>query len=108
MPQEHNFQALSESSGGGSSFFKDVIYVPVNYAEQNDYLKISIGCVWGMGGRGRGWVALQSLLTNIKGTSPFNFLSNEPYLKFLRKLRLQNENWLQELKSAPLIESSLV
>ena len=33
----------------------------------------------------RGLAALRSLLTNKKGTSPFNFQSNEPFLKFLQQ-----------------------
>jgi hypothetical protein len=32
-----------------------------------------------------GLVALQSLSTIKKGTSPLNFQSNEPFLKFLRQ-----------------------
>jgi hypothetical protein len=35
-PQKHNF------------------YLEINYAEENSYLKILIGYVWGNGGRGRG------------------------------------------------------
>ena len=62
---------------------KDIFYFEINYAEQNGYLKILIGCVWGNDGRGGGLVALQSLLTIKKGTSPLNFQSNEPCLKFL-------------------------
>ena len=33
---------------------KDRISGPFNYVEQNGYLKILFGCVWGNGGRGRG------------------------------------------------------
>jgi hypothetical protein len=55
---------------------------PLNYVEQNPYLKILIGFMWGNGGRERGLVALQSLSTIKKGTSPFNFKSNESFLKF--------------------------
>ena len=36
---------------------KDIIPEPFNYVEQNSYLKILIGRVWGSGGRGRGLVA---------------------------------------------------
>ena len=53
---------------------KDIISRPFNYTEQNGYLKILIKCVLGIDGRG-GLVALQSLLTNKKGTGPFNFQS---------------------------------
>ena len=35
-------------------------------------------------GVGGGLVALQLFLTNIKGTRPFSFKLNEPFLKFLR------------------------
>ena len=63
---------------------KDIFYPKINYAEQNDYLKILIGRIWGNDGRGGAWlVALQSLSTIKKGTSPLNFQSNEPVLKFL-------------------------
>ena len=33
---------------------KDIFHVEINYAEQNGYLRILIGCVWGNDGRGRG------------------------------------------------------
>ena len=39
----------------------------------------------GNGGCGKGLVALQSLSTIKKGTRPFNFQSNEPFLEFLRQ-----------------------
>ena len=66
-PQKHNF------------------YLEINYAEQNGYLKIFIGCVWGNDGCVEGLVALQSLSNIKKGTSLSNFQSNEPVLKFLRE-----------------------
>ena len=37
---------------GGDVIFKYIITGPINYAEQNGYLKIFIGCVWGNDGRG--------------------------------------------------------
>ena len=65
---------------------KDIFYVKINYAEQTVYLKILIGRIWGNDGRGEGGlVALQSLSTIKKGTSPLNFQSNEPFLKFLQQ-----------------------
>ena len=69
----------------GMGVVKDVILRPYNYAEQNDYLKPLIWCVLGIDGRRSGVVALQSLFINKKGTSPFNFQSNEPFSKFLRQ-----------------------
>jgi hypothetical protein len=33
---------------------KYIFYLEINYAEQNGYLKIFIGCVWGNDGRGGG------------------------------------------------------
>ena len=65
---------------------KHIFYLEINYAEQNRYLKILIGCVWGNDGRG-GLVALQSLSNIKKGTSRSNFQSNEPFSNFLRQLR---------------------
>ena len=64
---------------------KYIFYLEINYAEQNGYLKILTGCVWGNDGRG-GLVALQSLSTIKKGTSHSNFQLNEPFSKFLRRL----------------------
>ena len=46
-----------------------------------------------MVGVGGGLVALQSLLTSEKGTSHFNFQSNEPFLKFLRQLIRNEVSW---------------
>jgi hypothetical protein len=65
---------------------KHIFYLEINYAGQNGYLKILIGCVWGNDGRGGGLVALQLLLTIKEGTSHSNFQSNEAFLKFLRQL----------------------
>jgi hypothetical protein len=64
---------------------KHIFYLEINYAEQNGYLKILIGCVWGYDGCGGGLVALQLLSTIKKGTRALNFQSNEPLLKFLRR-----------------------
>ena len=65
---------------------KHIFYLKINYAEQNGYLKMLIGCISGNDGRGGGGlVALQLLSTIKKGTSPLNFQSNEPVLKFLRQ-----------------------
>jgi hypothetical protein len=33
---------------------KDIFYLEINYAEQNGYLKILIGRIWGNDGRGGG------------------------------------------------------
>ena len=72
--------------GGGVDIPKGIVTGVFKYAEQNSHLKILIGCVWGNDGRrGRGLVALQSLSTIKKGTSPSNFQSNEPLLKSLRR-----------------------
>jgi hypothetical protein len=65
---------------------KDIFYLEINYTEQNGYLKILIGCVWGDDERGGGVVTLQLLSTITKGTSHSNFQLNEPFLKFLRQL----------------------
>ena len=73
---------------GEAVILKDLISRTFCNVEQNGYLKILIGCVWGKGGRERGIVALKSLSTIKKGTSPFNFQSNEPFLKFLLRQRL--------------------
>ena len=58
---------------GGIVILKDIISGLFNYAEQNCYLKILIGCVWGNGKRGRGIFALQHLSTIKNGTGPFSF-----------------------------------
>jgi hypothetical protein len=63
---------------------KHILYLEINCAEQNGYLKILIRCVWGNDERG-GPVALQSLSAIKKGTRTLNFQSNEPLLKFLRR-----------------------
>jgi hypothetical protein len=62
-----------------------IFYLEINYTEQNGYLKILIGCVWGNDGRGGEAVAPRSLSTIKKGTSSLNFQSNEYSLKFLRQ-----------------------
>ena len=63
-PQKHNF------------------YLEINYGEQNGYLKILMREMVGVEGV---LVAFQSLSTIKKGTSHFNFQSNEAFLKFLRE-----------------------
>ena len=69
-----------------SAILLDIISGPLNYFEQNGYLKILIGYVWENVGRGRVLVAFQSLSTIKKGTSHSNFQLNEPFSKFLRQL----------------------
>ena len=64
LPQKHNFRTYQ-------------------YLWTKLLLKLWIGWFWGKYGRGRGFVALKSFLTIKKGTSPFNFQSNELFLKFL-------------------------
>ena len=55
MPPGHNLQPLPRELGGGEvAIFKDLISRTSNYVEENCYLKILIGCVWGNGGRERG------------------------------------------------------
>ena len=75
---------------------KHIFYLEINYAEQNGYLKILIGCIW----RGVGWgglVALQSLSTIKMGTSHSNFQSNELFSKFLRQLLRYEVPWSKEI-----------
>jgi hypothetical protein len=65
---------------------KYIFYLEINYTEQNGYLNIFIGCVWGNDGLGGGGVvALQSLSTIKKGTIRLIFQSNELFLKFLQQ-----------------------
>ena len=64
---------------------KHIFHLEINYAEQNGFLKILIGCIWGNDGRGGGLVALQSFSTIKKGTRTLDFQSNEPPLKLLRR-----------------------
>jgi hypothetical protein len=61
----------------GAIILKDLIFRTFNYVEQHEYLKILIGCVWKNGERERALVAIQTLSTIKKGTSPFNFQLNE-------------------------------
>ena len=78
---------------------KDIFYLEINYAEQNGYLKILIGSVWGNDRRGgRELVTLQSLSTIKKGTSHFNFQSNEPFLESLRRPLLYEVPCFKEKK----------
>ena len=72
--------------GGGIVILKDVIYGPFNYVEQNGKISKFWSDVFGkmMGVRGR-LVALQTISTIKKGTSPFNFQSNGSFSKFLRQ-----------------------
>ena len=84
MPPGHKLRPLPlRNGGGGVVILKDIISKLLNCFKENGYFKILIGCVWENGGRGRGLVALQSLLTIRRGTSSLNFQSNEPFLKFL-------------------------
>ena len=54
---------------------KHIFYQEINYAEQNGYLKVLIGCVCENDGRGegRGLVALQSRSTIKKDTRTLDF-----------------------------------
>ena len=85
MPLGISYNLCPEGCGGGGFILKDIISGLFNYVEQNGYLKILIRCVWGKGGLGGGLIALQSLSTIRKGTSPFNSRSNELFLIFLRQ-----------------------
>ena len=78
FPQGITYNPCPEGCGG-FVILKDLISRTFNYVEQNGYLKILIGCVWGKGGVRGGFVALKSLSTIKKGTSPLNFQSNEPF-----------------------------
>ena len=62
-------------SSEGMGTVKKIISSPFNYTEQNGCHKNLIRCVLGIDVcvGGGGLVAHQSLLTNKKGTSPFNF-----------------------------------
>ena len=87
-PRGIAYNPCTEGFGGGSCQFSKTISRPPNYAEQNGNLIVLSVCVLGINGRGGGGgglVAIQSLLINTKYTSPFNFQSNEPFLKFLRR-----------------------
>ena len=68
---------------GGGVILKDLIYGSFDYVEQNDYLKIFIGCDWGNSGHGRGVSCPPNTFDYQK--RPFNFQSNELFSKFLRK-----------------------
>ena len=85
MPPGHNLQSLPWTLEEGGCHLHDIISRPSNYAVENGYFKILIGCAWGSGGPGRG-VALKSLSTVKKGPISSNFQSNEPLLKFIRQL----------------------
>jgi hypothetical protein len=61
MPSGHNLQILPRVLWGGDVILKDIL--SRHYVEPNGYLKILIGCVWGTDGRGKGFIALQSLST---------------------------------------------
>jgi hypothetical protein len=61
-PQKHNF------------------YPEINYAEQNVYLKILIGCVWGNGGRGRG-VPISNRMSSFPSFYDISFDTKCPGLK---------------------------
>jgi hypothetical protein len=53
MRPGHNLQPLPRGHWG-IVFLKNMISGPFNYAEQNSFLKILIGCVWGNIGGNRG------------------------------------------------------
>ena len=59
----HNLYLLPWGLWGGGFILENMISRPFNYLKQNCYLKILIRSVWENGGRRRGLVALQSLLT---------------------------------------------
>ena len=75
--------------GRGVDIPKDLFIGLFNNAEQNSYFEILIECVWGIDRRGRRPVALQSLLNLKKGTTTFNFQSNELLSKFLQLLQYE-------------------
>ena len=76
---------------GGGVELKDVIFGPFNYVQQNDYLKILIGCAMGNGGRGRSVSCPPITSTNGIGTGPFNLQSNSCFRSFYdNKLPSQN------------------
>ena len=52
-PQGITYNACSEGYGRGGEdvILKDIISRPFNYVEQNGYLQILIGCVFGIGER---------------------------------------------------------
>ena len=56
--------------------------------KKNGYLKILIGCVWGMDVLVRRVGCIQSLLTLQMGTLTFDFQSNELLQKFLEQIFL--------------------
>jgi len=64
---------------------KDIISGHFNYVEQNGYLKIELDEFGGLVTQGEGLVALQSLSSIKKSTSPFNFQLNEHFSKFLQQ-----------------------
>ena len=53
MPQGITYNPCPEGCRG-AGILKYIISGLFIYVEQNDYLKILIGCVWGSGGRGKG------------------------------------------------------
>ena len=96
IPPGHNLKPLPWGMGG--AILEDIISRSFNYAEQNGYLEILIGCIWGMVGMGGVLVALQSLLTIEKGPSPFNYQLNKPFFKFLRQLIQYKVPWSKTKK----------
>jgi hypothetical protein len=82
-PQGITYNPRPEGCGGGGVVtLKDLVSRTFNYVEQNGYLKILIGCVWGNSGLERWLVALQSLST-IKRTQSLS-ISNQmsPFWSF--------------------------
>jgi hypothetical protein len=84
MPQGITYDPCLERYGGGV-ILKDPTTGIFNHVEQNGYLKIWLDLFGEKVGVRGGVVALQSLSIIKKGTSPLNFQSNEPFLKFLRQ-----------------------
>ena len=54
MPPGHNLQPWPWRLWGSLLLKKHNFFVEINYAEQNGYLKILMGCVWENDGRGGG------------------------------------------------------
>ena len=88
-PQEITYSPCLEGSGRVVSL-KDIISGLFNYVEQNESQNL-MGCVWGNGGREKGVVALELLVIIMKGTSPFDFQSNELFSKFSRQQSTSDE-----------------
>jgi hypothetical protein len=67
--------------------------------------KMAISKFWlDVGCEGGRLVAFQSLSATEKGTSHFNFQSNEPFSKFLRQLLQYKVPWSKEKKNYTLCQ----